>query len=152
LSYGPWGPDVTITGVHAQGTITHDRLEARIGRIRASSSIQPRLRERSILRARAGSRIHVEVTLQPLDGTDPIVSTLDLRVPRSARGDRPLRFRGGRDRGWVPAASSLSELIMELNGGEHRNDLIVTGLGHGLSREQSMIVKGAATLTIRAIR
>lgn len=152
LSSDRW-EDVTLTGVDVTGTITHDRLEGKIARVRTSSSLQPRLAERSVLRARAGSTITVEVTFASVSGGADTVSTFELDVPRSARGERSVSMRGGNDRGsFRGRVSSLDELILALNGGEHENDLIVTGSARKVIEEQPIIVNGKAAFTILVVR
>jgi hypothetical protein len=143
--------DVTVTGIHVEGSITHDRLEGRIDRIRTSSSLQPHLATRGVLRARPGSKITVEVTFRPLDGGDPVVSTFDLRVPRSLRDDRFVSLHGGRERR-VRDASSLDELIRRLNGGQHANDVVVEGLGRTITQGQDLIVRGKGGFTLHVVR
>jgi SpoIVB peptidase S55 len=144
--------DVTIASVDATGTITHDRLEGAIARIRTSSGLQPRLADRSVLRARAGSTITVEVTLESVAGGADTVSTFSLRVPRSAHGDQWVTLRGGKDRGYYrDRASSLEELLRQLNGGEHENDLIVTGLGGKVTVEQDVVVSEKGGFAVRVV-
>jgi hypothetical protein len=143
--------DVTVTGVHVEGSITRDRLEGTIARIRTSSSLQPRLAKRSVIRARPGARIRVEATLHSLDG-GPTVATTELRVPRSARGDVVVSLRGGKRDVHLHRASSLDELLRMLKGGEHRNDLIVAGLGRTVSQQEPVIVRGNGSFVVRVVR
>jgi hypothetical protein len=144
--------DVTVTGIHAEGSITHDRLEGKIVRVRTSTTLQPKLSARGVVRARPGSKIQVEVTFDPFEIGDPTVSTFNLTVPRHARGDQFVSLRGGRDRGYLRDVSSLDELIRRLNGGQHENDLIVRGLGRTVTVEQPLIVRGKSGFTVRVVR
>jgi SpoIVB peptidase S55 len=151
IAYGGW-PGVEVTSIHAEGSITSARLEGTIAQIRTSSSLQPRLASRGELRARPGSRIRVEVTLNPVEGGEPAVATLTMRVPRSARGDIYVSLRGGRDRGYVRGASSFEELLRALNGGQHQNDLIVRGLGRTVVQQQPVIVTGKGGFEVHVVR
>jgi hypothetical protein len=150
LAYGGW-PGVEVTGISAVGSITAQRLEGEIAMVRASSSLQPKLASRNVLRARPGSTIDVEITLRPVEG-EATVATLSLRVPSSARGDMSVSLRGGRDRGRLRSVSSFDDLLRKLNGGQHRNDLIVHGLGRTVTDEQPVIVTGSGGFTLRVVR
>ncbi len=143
--------DVTVTGVDVEGTITRDRLEGRIARVRTSSSLEPRLAQRPVIRARPGSSVAVEVTLNAIEGP-PIVEKLALRVPPSAGGDISVSLRGGKRRVHLHHASSLDELLRMLKGGEHRDDLIVEGLGRTVSRREPVIVLGGGGFVVRVVR
>lgn len=151
IAYGGW-PGVEVTGIHAEGSITSARLESKIGRIRTSSPLDPKLASRDELRARPGSTIHVEVTLNPIESGHPTLATFALKMPRSARGDIYVSLRGGKDRGRVRDTSSFDELLRVLNGGQHRNDLIVQGVGRTVSREQPVIVTGRGGFEVRVVR
>jgi hypothetical protein len=145
--------DVTVDAIDVHGAITHDRQEGTIGRVRTSSSLQPRLSTRAVLRARPGSTIHVEITIEPVEGGAPVVETVSLRVPQSRRGELSVTVGGGRDR-WQNQreASSLDELLAILNGGQHDNDLVVSGLGRTISKRQPLIVRENADFTVRVVR
>lgn len=144
---------VTFTGVDTTGQITENNLEATMTRIRTSSSVQPKLAARAVLKARAGSRITVEVTLEPVEGRTQ-VATLHLRVPRGVRGDQTVSLRGGSRRYWFNGrgVGSFDELLSQLNGGDHPNDLIVQGLGETVRQEQAVVVHDKAAFTVRVVR
>ncbi|MBI2237818.1 MAG: hypothetical protein HYU54_04730 [Actinobacteria bacterium] len=146
--------DVTFTGVEADGFITERRLEAKIVRVLSSSSLQPELQERSVLRARPGSRITLQVVLEPAEGGDDIVVDLTMKVPGRARGRQPVVFRGGRPpRFFSPRGlGSFDELLDQLSSGDHAFDLIVDGLGATEVLPQETIVKGRAFLTVSVVR
>jgi hypothetical protein len=143
---------IQFTGVDVEGTITGDDLTARIGRIRASSPIQPALKARSVLRAGPGDRVTIEVTLERTDGGPSAVAVLKLRVPRRARGFEQVRLSGGRGRTDYRGLNSFDELLIALGGGEHLNDLIATGLGRRVSDAQDVEVRGKGWVTIKVIR
>jgi hypothetical protein len=146
--------DVEITGVDLAGTITGDDLTSRIGRIRVSSPLQPALKARNVVRAEPGDRLTIEVTMERTDGGPDEVATMTFRVPRGARGSERVRLSGGRGRFDVfdPRIRSLDELLRLLNGGDHRNDLIVQGFGASASAAQAVKVTGAGSFTVRVVR
>jgi SpoIVB peptidase S55 len=145
---------IQFTGVDLTGTITEDDLSARIDRIRLSSPLQRQLKTRNVIRAEPGDRITVEVTLERLDGGPATVATLTLRVPRRAVGFQQVTLTGGRGRLDISRGSvgSFNELLRELNGGDHRNDLIARGLGRSVSEALDVEVNGRRAFTVRVVR
>jgi len=155
LAFNPF-EHVTFTSVEATGDITTHQLVGDIVRVRTASPLQPTLRVRPVLRARPGTMITLEVTLQPVEGGSPVISTFSLRVPRGASGYEDVVVRRGRSRlSFEPSrkegGGSFDELVAGLNGGEHPNDLIVSGFGRTLVQQQDMIVQGRSTVTIKVI-
>lgn len=146
--------DVTFTGIQADGYITELRQEAKIVRVLSSSSLQPELRERSVLQARPGSTITLQVVLEPAEGGDDLTADLAMKVPGGARGRQPLMFRGGRPPRFTSprGLGSFDELLDQLNSGDHAFDLIVDGLGTTEVLPQDTIVKGEAFLTVSVVR
>jgi hypothetical protein len=145
--------NIEFTGVDMTGQITNENLTSQIERIRVSSPLQRTLQERSVLRARPGDRVTIEVTLNPIDRDTNIVTELMFRVPGSARGFAGIRISGGRGRfDYRQEIGSLDDLIAVLNGGDHANDLIVRGLGQTITQVQDVIVRGRAGFTIQVVR
>ena len=141
---------IRITGVDVSGTITGEDLTGRIGRIRSSSPLQPALRSRDVLRAAPGDRIEIEVTLERVGGPST-AATIELRVPRWARGLERVRLAGGRGR-TDRSSGSFEGLLAALNGGDHLNDLIARGLNRTVVDAQDVVVTGRASLLIRVVR
>jgi hypothetical protein len=142
---------VELTGVDMTGTVTEEDRTAAISRVRVASDLQPKLRARDVLKVRPGDTVRIEVTLDPIDGDDA-VANLTMRIPRNAKGVSSVELRGGRDRGVDYGAGSLDELLAQLNGGEHANDLIVRGPGGRSMQEQDVIVTGSALFWVRVVR
>lgn len=145
--------NIEFTGVDMTGEITTENLTSQIERIRVSSPLQPSLKERSVLRARPGDRLTIEVTLNPIDRDTNVVSQLTFRVPGGARGAEEIRINGGRGRlNYGRGISSLDDLIAALNGGDHANDLIVNGFGQTVTQVQDVIVRGRTGFTVQVVR
>lgn len=144
--------DVTFTSIATTGSITRDRLEGDIARVRVSSPLQPSLKERAAIRAEPGDRITVEVTLDQ-DGSDvDVVTTFTVKVPRNARGSNEVRIAGGGDADDPGRPHSFEDLVARLNGGDHPNDLVVRGFNLVRALEQSLIVDGRSGFTVRVER
>jgi hypothetical protein len=151
LAYNRFAP-VTFTSLDVAGSITSERLEGRISRIRTSTSLQPGLRSRNVTDVRPGGRVTIEVTLTPVEGSGPEhVATFTIRMPRSAHGLKWIGLSGGRDRTYMSdqGAGSFEDLLWILGGGTHRNDLIVSGPFGRSSFEQDVIVKGRGSVGLR---
>jgi hypothetical protein len=145
--------EITFTSVDATGEITEQQLVGDIVRVRTASSLQRDLRERSVLKAKRGSTITVEVALQPAGGGPLVTTTFRMRVPHGANGFEQISFRGGRARQRIDSRRlGFEQLVAILNGGEHPNDLIATGLGRQLVREQDVVVQGQASVTVRVVQ
>ncbi|HKZ76513.1 MAG TPA: hypothetical protein VJ259_07590, partial [Actinomycetota bacterium] len=147
--------DITFTGLDSTGEITERALVGDIVRVRTASSLQRGLRERSVLKARAGSTITIDVSLEPAEGGSPVVTTLKMKVPRWARGDERVTLRGGRARNFFfdrRGFGSFEEVLAELNGGDHPNDLIVTGLGQRIAKMLDLVVDGRASFIVHVVR
>jgi hypothetical protein len=75
-----------------------------------------------------------------------------MRVPHRASGFERISFRGGQVRQRINTGRlGFERLLRILNGGEHPNDLIVTGLGHQLVQKQDVMVKGQSSVTVRVV-
>ncbi len=146
--------DVTFTSVQATGEITSHQLVGDIVKIRSESSLQHGLRQRSVLKAKAGGTIRLEVSLQPVEGGKPVDARFTLRVPGRAGGTQRISIRGGKARKRINVRSlrSFHELLSLLNGGESPNDLIVSGLGRQITQPQDLVVKGGASLTVNVVK
>jgi hypothetical protein len=145
--------DVTFTGVSATGSITQQQLEGAIVGVRTSSSLQPTLRSRGVVKARAGSLVTIEVTLQPVEGPDQ-TATLKVHVPKGSRGSEEVTLRGGSHRTYFSTRGlkSFDELLALLSGGEHPNDLIAQAFGKTTVMKQSIVVSGKDSFTIQVVR
>ncbi len=145
--------DVTFTGVSATGSITQQQLEGAIVGVRTSSSLQPTLRSRGVVKARAGSTVTIEVTLQPAEGPNQ-TATLKVHVPKGSRGSEVVTLRGGSHRTYFSTRGlkSFDQLLALLNGGEHPNDLIAQAFGNTTIMKQSIIVSGKDSFTIQVVR
>ena len=152
LVYNDFEP-ISFTGVNVTGSITEDDLSGRIGRIRVSSPLQPALKARNVIRAEPGDRIEVEVTLERVDGGSE-TATMTLRVPAGARGLEDVRLGGGTGRLDIYRGriDSFRELLRELNGGEHLNDLIARGLGRPVTEVVDLDVNGRGAFSVRVVR
>jgi hypothetical protein len=145
--------EITFTSIQASGEITEHQLVGDIVRVRTSSSLQRALRDRSVLKAKRGSTITLEVMLQPAGGGPPETATFRMRVPHGANGFERISFRGGRARQRIKARHlRFEQLVAILNGGEHPNDLIATGLGRQLVQRQDVVVQGQASVTVRVVQ
>jgi hypothetical protein len=144
--------DITFTSIRATGQITEHQLVGDIVRVRSASSLQRGLRERAVLKAKAGSRIILEVTLQPLEGGQPERATVRFRIPHRATGLERISLRGGKARQRINTSRmGFDKLLALLNDGEHPNDLIVTGLGRQLVQKQDIVVEGEAAVTVKVV-
>jgi hypothetical protein len=143
--------DIAFTSVNLTGDLTEANLTSQIARVRVSSPLQRSLKERPVVRARPGDVVKIEVTLDPIDGPN-VVTTTSVRVPRNARGFESIQLSGGRGRiDYTGGVGSLDELIAALNGGDHRNDLVVRGFGRAGVQIQDVIVRGRAGFAIQVV-
>jgi hypothetical protein len=96
--------------------------------------------------------VRIEVTLDPVDGED-VVATTSIRVPRRARGVERVSLAGGRGEidYFGPWIASLDDLLAALEGGDHRNDLVVQGFGASSIEAQDVIVRGRAGFSIKVV-
>jgi hypothetical protein len=140
--------EVTLTDISTSGWITKDLLEGKIGRIRLASTTQPKLRTRGVLKAHPGDAVTVEVSFDMIDGTT-VVKTVEFKVPKNVKGIRDVGLRGGRDR--YRYGDTFQEALDVLNGGEHPDDLVLTGLGR-YQWPQGLVVRGKAHFTIQVVR
>jgi hypothetical protein len=143
--------EVTFTGISATGSITKQRLEGDIVRVRVSSPLQPALKERGVVRARPGQVVTIEVTLDPLEDGPDVVTTLSVRVPRGAQGVEQVKLSGGRGLRYVDAGS-FEDLVAALNGGDAENDLLVKAFGAKAAHPQDLIVNGKGGFQIQVVR
>jgi SpoIVB peptidase S55 len=153
LAFNPF-ERITFTGVSATGDITTHQLVGDIARVRTASTLQPALRVRPTLRARPGTAITIEVTLQPVEGGAPVVSTFSLRVPRGASGFARVVVRRGSSRvSFEPPkeGGSFDDLLATLNNGEHPNDLVVSGFGRTLLQQQDLVVQGRSVVAVDVV-
>lgn len=145
--------EVTFTSVESEGSVTAERLEGKIVRVRTSSGIQSSLRSRNVQRVAPGGRVRVEASLQPFGGGPSVPVTFTLRAP-ARPGFYDVQLRGGRDRFYVDERhlGSLDELLDALSGGEHDNDLIATGLGRRVTTSADLMVAGKRSFTVQVVR
>jgi len=141
--------DVTFTDISTTGSITVERLEGDIGRVRVASTTQPKLRARDLLKARPGDVVTIEITFEKPEGET--VSTVEFEVPKNAKGTLEVSLRGGRER-YRYRVNSFDELLDMLSGGEHPNDLVVSGVGRALRFEQGVIVHGKDRFWVEVVR
>jgi hypothetical protein len=144
---------VTFTGVDVTGSVTKQRLEGDILRVRTSSGLQPALRSRNVTKVKAGRALTVEVTIAPLDGSPDVVATAKLRIPQGARGTEAVTVRGGKDRTYyrLGRVGSFETLIDALSGGQHENDLIVSGFGTSTTTVLDWMPNGKMFLQVQAV-
>jgi hypothetical protein len=150
LQFNEFEP-VTFTGISTTGSITKQRLEGEIVRIRVSSPLQPSLKERAVVRARPGQVVTIEVSLDPVEEGPDVVATLSLRVPRGASGVERVTLAGGRGLRY-PRAGSFDELVAALSGGDAVNDLIAKAFGVKVVQTQDLIVHGKGGFQIQIVR
>jgi hypothetical protein len=148
LQFNEWG-DVTFTDISTTGWLTEDLLEGSIARVRVASTTQPRLRVRETVKAHPGDVVTVEVTFDMLEGED-VVSAVEFEVPRNVKGIRDVLVRGGRERYRWP--DSPEEMFETLNGGEHPDDLVLTGLAGGQQWSQGLEVSGKYRFWVQVVR
>jgi hypothetical protein len=149
LAFNEW-EDIEFTGVDMTAEVTEANLTSRIARVRLSSPLQPSLKARSVVRAKPGQAVTVEVTFDPVDGDD-VVATFRIKVPRRASGLERVRLAGPKGRYRGVEAGSLDELIWALGQGPHGNDLTVTGLGASRVLPQKVIVRGSAGFAVKVV-
>ncbi len=145
---------IEFTRVNVSGSITGEDLSARIRRIRVASPLQPVLKARNVIRAEPGDRIRIEVTLARTEGGPDTVATMNLRVPGGARGFEQVGLAGGKGRLDIYGGrvDSFDDLLRLLNGGQHRNDLIVKGFGRSLTKALDVEVNGRGSFTVQVVR
>ena len=149
LIYGNFG-HVEITSVDSTGEITAEQLVGTISDVKTSSSLNKALKSRSVVRARPGSRVSVQVTLETPDGGG-LLATASVKVPRFGNGGT-VSLRGGREDWWSGRSSSFDRLVNRLSGGEHYDELILSGLGRRQVKQQPVVVEGRASFRIRIVR
>ena len=142
--------DVEITSVDSTGEITSDQLTGTISDVKTSSSLDKTLKGRDVVDARPGSTVRVQVTMETPDGGTTL-ATMTLKVPRSGDGGT-VKVRGGREDWYIGRAGSFAELVKLLSGGQHYDDLIVSGVGGRRVQQQPVVVDGKATFRIRIVR
>jgi hypothetical protein len=149
LIFNPW-ERIEITGVDTAGWITEAQLIGEITRVRVSSSLEPRLKERSEVRARPGDRVTVEVTMTSAEAPTT-VETFQIKVPRRASWT-DVSLRGGRERWYGRSIDSFEQLLAFLNGGTHADDLVVKAFGQTQLLQQPVLVTGKASFAISVVR
>jgi hypothetical protein len=149
LLYGGFG-GVEITSVDSTGEITSDQLVGTISDVKTSSSLDKALKHRSVIDARPGSSVKVQVTLETSEGGST-VATMSVKVPRSGGGGTA-NVRGGREEWYVRRPGSFGQLLNKLSGGAHYDELILSGVGAKQVQQQPVIVDGKASFRIRIVR
>jgi SpoIVB peptidase S55 len=141
---------VGVTGVSTSGETTADRLEGQITSVKLASPLSRRLEERRSVPANPGDRVTVQVTLDPYEPGDDIVTTLTVKVPRGARGSQRMRLSSGT--GWWPdhRIRSFDDLLEALNGGTHYDQLVLTGFKDVVEREPVVVI-GRSKFTIDVV-
>jgi len=151
LQYSDFGP-MTFTSLDATGSITATNDTGTITGVNTSSALQKALRSRHVIRVKAGHAVTVEVNQTPAAGGADVVTTFTLKVPHSWHGQHRVTVRGGEDRWWGGRGDdTLRELVKELNGGEHADDVIVQGIGRKASQTSPLIVTGRKRFTIDVV-
>jgi hypothetical protein len=151
LTYANVGP-FTFTGLDTHGSITADNLTGTIDRVRTGSGLQPTLRQRSVLRVHAGRLVRIEVTQDPAEADQPApTTTFVLSVPNGWHGLHTVTIRGGRERYWIRGARTLGDLVAQLSGGEHSDDVIVEGIGSDHAKRSPLIVDGRFRFTLNVV-
>lgn len=152
LVYNEFEP-IAFTGVDLTGAITGEDLTGRIATIKVSSPLQPVLKVRDVVRARPGTWITMEVTLERVQGGPDTVTTLKLQVPRGARGYEQVRLAGGRGRlSYGRSVGSFAELLRSLNGGDHLNDVIARGFNRKIAKALDVEVRGKGSFVVQVVR
>ncbi|MBA3739301.1 MAG: hypothetical protein H0W97_12145, partial [Actinobacteria bacterium] len=141
----PFG-SVEFSGVHAESTITQERLTAEIVRVKSASSLQPVLRERSILRVARPDTIRLRVFVLPEDSTEE--EAIDLVVPVTGRFPSSLEVRGGgatsclfcffdeEEGQGAPKPATFEALLRQLRRTHRNNDLVASlQVGDGRRRD-----------------
>jgi SpoIVB peptidase S55 len=149
LLYGRFG-DVQITSVDSTGEITADQLEGTISDVKTSSSLNKTLKSRNVIRARPGSTVSVQVMLETPDGGNT-TATMSVKVPRFGDGGL-VTVRGGREDWYVRRPGSFARLVNRLSGGEHYDELILSGVGKKQVQQQPLAVEGKDSFRIRIVR
>jgi hypothetical protein len=144
--------NIAFTSVDMNGEATVDNLTSTITQVRTASPLQPKLAERDVLLAEPGDRITIEVTLDPIDGSD-VVTRLTYKLPKSASATRQIKLRGGHEGYWYDdEINSFDDLLAAMSGGEQPNDLVATGFGRSLVQEQDVIVSGKSGVYVQIVR
>ena len=143
---------IGFTSVDMNGTVTDEDLRAQIVGVRVSSSVQPTLKARDVVKAVSGDEVIVEVTLDLPEQDADVVETLIVQVPRHAGGTEGISIRGGRGRLRIGRnVDSLDELIAALSGGDHQNDLLVSAFGQTQTQVLDVVVRGGARFGIQIV-
>jgi hypothetical protein len=142
---------VTFTSVDTVGTVTEQRLEGEITGVRTASDLQPSLRSRGVQKVPANGTVTVEVTIDPLEPGAKVRVFFELRAGGRSGYD-VVKIRGGREQFYVNkrGLASFEELIEELSGGSHANEIVAKGLGKAVIGTDLM-VKGKESFTVKVI-
>jgi|Tabmets5t2r1_1033131.scaffolds.fasta_scaffold61380_2 hypothetical protein len=147
--------DVRLTEVVLDSEITQRNLTATITRVLSGSSLQPMLRKRTNLRARAGSTIRLRVFLQPAGVAAERPVDLTLAVPRRT-GQGRLEIRGGNGDEGPGNPDSLDELLANLAGAEHNFDLTAELNVRRATRKavaaQPDVIRGRRSISVFVVR
>jgi hypothetical protein len=166
LQDNPFGP-VVFTSVEIDAEITQEELTSEIVGLRSASSLQPVLRERSVLRVRPGDTIRLEVALLEEGDLEPELVEMLVTVPR-ARFGGGLVVQGGSGTSCLfcsfadgeeeePAPATFAELLSDLRRTDRNDDLIATlVVGSGTTRRSKVradtVVLGSEDLEIEIVR
>ncbi len=140
--------EVTFTEISTTGWVTEERREGRIGQVLLSSTSFPTPTANNVIKARPGDIVTIEVTFEMLEGGDAVVIA-ELTVPKRARRTVDIRMRGGRERSDYWGAGTFEELLEGLQGKEHANHLVISGIRPIQRLEQKFVVDGRDRFTIR---
>ncbi|MEX1047613.1 MAG: SpoIVB peptidase S55 domain-containing protein [Actinomycetota bacterium] len=85
---------INVTDVDIEGEVTQERNTSRIAGVLSSSPLQPAPARRSLIRARPGQEIDLQVRLNDFEGGQDTID-LTVKVPKNASGTGPLVVTGG---------------------------------------------------------
>jgi hypothetical protein len=143
---------ISFSSVDMSGEVTSDDLTSTIVQVRTASSLQPGLAVHDVLQARPGDKVTIEVTFRTVDGSD-VVSTVSYKLPRGVSGTKQIKLRGGRESYWYGRdINSFDDMLAAMSGGEHPNDLVVSGFGRSQTHEQGVIVNGKAGFSVQIVK
>jgi len=115
--------DVHISSVRTTSQVTQEQLTTSIRKVLVSSSLQPGLAVRRILRVRPGDTIHVRVQMLDHGSTNPTNVNMEFQLPQHVSGGGELFFGSG-GIAFGRRAPSFNKLVESIQNAPHLYDLV----------------------------
>jgi hypothetical protein len=145
-----------IVSVDMAGTVTEQRLVAKIHRARTASTTAPTFALRDTIRVHAGDTLSVRVPLVQSDTGDVHVAQTSFAIPANARRDGYLAAEGGQPDYWLGRGLSLDRTIAKLLAQPSTLDLSVQLRlgGHRMTQylRQSLAPTGEDEVNVNVVR